>query len=437
MTSYGSAPSPAQQSLQHNTASTAISAPEHGQNESGSSGDASGRRWKERLKSFYDRNFGLFLVFVAQSFGSVMSTAAKLLTSADAKNQLSALQIIFVRMLVTAILGSGYMWYKQVPDFPLGPKGCRRLLVLRGCAGFTGLFGLYYSLAVLEISDAVVITFLVPTFTALVCFVWLREPYTAKEAAAGFVALTGVLLVARPPFIFGKKITKPITLAIFSPSDTTVGAFDAASLTMYYSTSTYAVAPQPSPAERSVAVLVAILGTFCAALAYATIRVIGKRAHSLVSVNYFAVVATLGSALVILVHPDLHFVLPRGVLQWTLLTIIGVAGFLLQFLLTEGLQREKGGRATNLTYVQLVFTLIVERVIWGTTPPPISLAGSALIIGAAIWISLQKNGSGAAAKSANVKTNGTTQEAGQPDDGSVVVDEETALLGPREEEIRR
>lgn len=72
-----------------------------------------------------------------------MSTAAKLLTSAGAENQLSALQIIFVRMLVTAILGSAYMWYKHVPDFPFGPSGIRGLLVLRGLAGFTGLFGLY------------------------------------------------------------------------------------------------------------------------------------------------------------------------------------------------------------------------------------------------------------------------------------------------------
>jgi len=72
-----------------------------------------------------------------------MSTAAKLLTSAGAENQLSALQIIFVRMLVTAILGSAYMWYKRVPDFPFGPSGIRGLLILRGLAGFTGLFGLY------------------------------------------------------------------------------------------------------------------------------------------------------------------------------------------------------------------------------------------------------------------------------------------------------
>ena len=30
-----------------------------------------------------------------------------------------------------------------VPDFPLGQKGIKGLLVLRGTAGFVGLFGLY------------------------------------------------------------------------------------------------------------------------------------------------------------------------------------------------------------------------------------------------------------------------------------------------------
>ena len=71
-----------------------------------------------------------------------MSTAAKLLTS-GAENQFHALQIIFVRMLVTAVLGFLYMGYTRVPDFPFGRPGIRGLLVLRGLAGFAGLFGSY------------------------------------------------------------------------------------------------------------------------------------------------------------------------------------------------------------------------------------------------------------------------------------------------------
>lgn len=51
-----------------------------------------------RFKSFYDRNFGLFLVFLAQTCGSVMNIAAKLLAN-DPSIKFHALQIIFIRML--------------------------------------------------------------------------------------------------------------------------------------------------------------------------------------------------------------------------------------------------------------------------------------------------------------------------------------------------
>jgi hypothetical protein len=71
-----------------------------------------------------------------------------------------------------------------------------------------------------------------------------------------------------------------------------------------------------TPAERSLAVFLGVIGTFGAATAYSTIRVIGKRAHSLVSVNYFAVVATVGSCVIILAHPDLEFKVPQSAAQW-------------------------------------------------------------------------------------------------------------------------
>ncbi|KAI1164999.1 DUF6-domain-containing protein [Nemania serpens] len=364
--------------------------------------DRENEGWRRHLHEFYERNLGLFLVFSAQTFGSVMNTAAKLLTSNESPNQFHALHIIFVRMLATSILGMSYMWYKRVLDYPLGPRHVLGLLVMRGTFGFIGLFGLYYSLAYLEISDATAISFLVPTWTAILCYVWLKEPYRIQEAFSGLISLAGVLLIARPAFLFGgaSPVAAPdnrnAAMAMFIVDGPQEGL---------------PVGPPSSP-QRTLAVLCSIVGTFAAAAAYSTIRVIGKRAHSLVSVNYFAVLSTIGSALIILIHPDLHFILPQGALQWTLLVIIGVAGFLLQFLLTEGLQREKAGRATNMTYFQMVFALIIERAIWGTTPPLLSLIGSVLIVGGTIWLSLQKT------KPHEVK------------ERTAIVDEETSLLGP-------
>ncbi|KZM24129.1 membrane protein [Ascochyta rabiei] len=338
--------------------------------------------FRARLASCYERNLGLVLVFLAQTCGSVMNTAAKLLATGY-ETKFHAMQIIFIRMLCTTILGVAYMAYNKTPD---------------------------YSLSWLNISDATVITFVIPTLTALVCFVWLREPFTIREALAALIAFSGVLLVARPTWLFPNPPVDPIT-GDPEPSEVVANI-------LAFVTSAPATSPTPiSPAQRTLAVLAAILGAFGASTAYATIRVIGKRAHSLISVNYFAGIATLGSFLTLLIHPDLHFVMPASAGQWALIAVIGLTGFLLQFLLTEGLQREKAGRATNLMYLQLVFALVIERVIWGTTPPLESLGGAVLIIGAAVWITLQKN----AGVKEEVKGKGK------------VVDEESSLLGRDEE----
>ncbi|UZP36778.1 hypothetical protein NXS19_004594 [Fusarium pseudograminearum] len=327
----------------------------------------------EKLQDVYSQNVGLFYVLLAQLFASIMSMTTRLLATGF-ETKFHALQIIFVRMLATALIGSFYMWREKVPDFPLGPRNVRGLLVLRGMAGSVGLFGLYYSLSYLDVSDATVITFLVPTLTAFIAWVALREPFTLNEALAGLIAFTGVLFVARPAFIFPQNDS----FLTGSSSDNEGAAKGILS------------AVKATPHERTIAICCSIFGSIAAATAYSTIRVIGKRAHSLVSVNYFAVLATISSFLIITIHPDLQFEVPKSLAEWAILLSIGVSGFLFQVLLTEGLQREKAGRATNLIYVQLVYAVIIDRVIWGTVPPPASFIGSALIIGSAIWVALQK-----------------------------------------------
>ncbi|CAG1969240.1 unnamed protein product [Fusarium graminearum] len=327
----------------------------------------------EKLQDVYSQNIGLFYVLLAQLFASIMSMTTRLLATGF-ETKFHALQIIFVRMLATALIGSFYMWREKVPDFPLGPRNVRGLLVLRGMAGSVGLFGLYYSLSYLDVSDATVITFLVPTLTAFIAWVALREPFTLNEALAGLIAFTGVLFVARPAFLFPHNDS----FLTGSSSDNESAAKGILS------------AVKATPHERTIAICCSIFGSIAAATAYSTIRVIGKRAHSLVSVNYFAVLATISSFLIITIHPDLQFEIPKSLAEWAILLSIGVSGFLFQVLLTEGLQREKAGRATNLIYVQLVYAVIIDRVIWGTVPPPASFIGSALIIGSAIWVALQK-----------------------------------------------
>lgn len=93
--------------------------------------------WKaaisRRLGQFWGRNRAVILVAAAQFFGSLMNLAARLL---EVESGMHPLQILFGRMSMTTILSCLYMWYNKTPHFPLGPKGIRRVLVIRGVSGF-------------------------------------------------------------------------------------------------------------------------------------------------------------------------------------------------------------------------------------------------------------------------------------------------------------
>lgn len=154
-----------------------------------------------------------------------------------------------------------------------------------------------------------------------------------------------------------------------------------------------------------------------ASAAYTLIRVIGSRAHALISVNYFALISTIGSAGALLVLPGMGFVMPRGAREWLLLSLLGVLGFVLQFLLTAGLQLDRTSKATSMLYTGILFALAFDWAIWGVFPGFWSCIGGAVVIASTLWSALQKSKSvsqGAAPK-------------------KEVIDEESALLGAQTE----
>ncbi|KAK9481094.1 hypothetical protein V1514DRAFT_288222 [Lipomyces japonicus] len=307
---------------------------------------------KNLFEDWFHANTGLLLVAFSQMFNSSMNLFTKLLvTSADPP--FHALQIVFTRMSITAAVCLIYMWYTAVPDFFLGPKGIRKLLWLRGFVGFFGLFGIYYSLTYLSLSDATVITFLAPTVAGFACSVFLHEPFGRIELLAGLISLTGVILIAQPtPTLSGNK--------------------------------------KASTGQRLGAVAVALLGVLGAAGAYTTIRLIGKRAHPLISVNYFAMICTVISTIALIAVPGISFVFPHTLGQWILLIMIGICGFCFQFMLTAGLQREKAGRAGNMVYLQMLFAFTFEKIFWKQSPGWTEIVGSGIILSSALYVAVSK-----------------------------------------------
>lgn len=104
-------------------------------------GRAAPYTWKTLFWDFWQRNQGLFLVSFSQLFGALMNVTTRLLELEG--DGMQPFQILFARQGLTMIFCSIWMWWKDIPDFPLGPKDVRWLLVCRSMSGFFGIYGMY------------------------------------------------------------------------------------------------------------------------------------------------------------------------------------------------------------------------------------------------------------------------------------------------------
>ncbi|KAI9822756.1 MAG: hypothetical protein M1832_002989 [Thelocarpon impressellum] len=364
--------------------------------------------WRAKWERFWSRNKGVLLVCISQFFGSVMNVTTRLLeTDGDGMHPL---QVLFARMTITVVLCCLYMWCAKVPHFPFGQKEVRGLLICRGIGGFFGVFGLYYSLLYLPIAEATVLTFLAPILACWACSYILKETFSRKEQIAGLVSLLGVVLIARP-----FSISAGSDAAAAMASGSSDGGVPFSNGTIPAAVGAHGATSPVTAVQRLSAIGAAMLGVIGAACAYTTIRMIGKRAHPLISVNYFATWCSIVSTISLLVIPSISFQLPRNTTQWLYLVFLGISGFVMQFLLTAGLAHERSSRATNMVYTQMLFALGFDRLIWGTTPVVVSVVGGTLILGAALYVAMQRD-TGAAKE-------GSAEEA----KALVAKDEERAL----------
>ena len=278
-----------------------------------------------------------------------------------------------------------YMWWAQVPDAPFGAKEVRILLLARGFGGFFGVFGLYFSLVYLPLAEATVITFLAPMVAAWICSICIGTAFTRTQQMAFVVSLCGVILIAQP-FTFLKD---PMPQKPASSSNSTESAM------MVNGTSTVgnneSSAHEVTPGQHIFAVAIGLVGACGAACAYTTISWIGKRAHPLISVNYFAVWCTIVSTAALIFGPGVSFRLPSGLQEWLLMAFLGICGFVMQFLLTAALAHTGDGKGLNMVYTQMLFALAFDKIVWDTSPGVISIVGSSVVLGSAIWVAMKKD----------------------------------------------
>jgi drug/metabolite transporter (DMT)-like permease len=267
------------------------------------------------------------LFMAASGLGfSAMSVLVKV-----ASPRLPTGEIVFARSLVTLALS-----YAMVRRAGLSPWGKQRgALVFRGLLGFGGLTGYYLALARLPLADATTIQNATPLITTLLAWWLLDEQIGWPTAFAIVIGLAGVALIVHP----GGAGLDPTGVAV------------------------------------------ALGAVTCSSIAYVTVRKLARTEHPLVIVFYFPLIAT-PLALPWVIH---GFVMPQPI-DWLLLVAIGVTTQVGQVFLTKALAIERAGRATTVGYLQVLFAMIWQLIVFGIAPTGWTIAGASLIIGGTLLV---------------------------------------------------
>lgn len=202
----------------------------------------------------------------------------------------------------------------------------------------------------MPLADASVIVFSTPVFVSIFARLFLREPCSAFHVFTVSLTLFGVLLITRPPFIFGD----------FVPSLSDEQA-------AFEQTDDYNVWGP----------IAAFSSTLFGANAYVALRALKGLHFSVIMTNFgaFALVYTL-----VICWWNGVLCLPVCSVDRWLIVALGVFSFLGQILLTVSLQMEQAGFVAIARSADIVFAFIWQIIFFGESPNGYSVAGALLVV---------------------------------------------------------
>lgn len=288
---------------------------------------------------------GLLLAALSAMFFSLCSAIVKWMSDV---NPVALAAYRFIGVLLPTI---PILIHQQRPCFP---KGKRIMLILRSFTGTTALMLSFYAFRHMPLSDASVIVFSVPVFTSIFARMFLKEPCGWFNALSVIVTLIGVVLITRPPMIFGNTIA---SLGDNGQAPEIWGAVAAFSSTLF------------------------------GANAFVILRAL-KEVHFSVIMTNFGTFALFQCVIVAYFIGALC--LPACGLDRYLIVALAVFSFLGQILLTIALQIEQAGPVAIARSTDIIYAFIWQVLFFEEVPNRFSIIGSILVMSSVILTGLRK-----------------------------------------------
>lgn len=264
----------------------------------------------ERCLNF--QGSGLCAVFMSALFYSINAIFVKMLSN------LHPLQIAMSRFAVQFILLLPFITHKRNEEDILGKPGLRKFMWIRGLCGAAGMMCIYSAISYLRVADAATLAYSRMMFIPFIARILLREKISTLELILSILSLIGVVLIAKPPFIFHASAAKDFV--------------------------------------NPIGVLLGILAALFQGTSIVLVRKLGDTYPPL-SVGYYSVCGAVISIILLFSLQEFQYPCTQDLPLLFLIGFIGVAG---QYLLTIGLQRERAGSVAVLLSLQLIIVNVLQ-----------------------------------------------------------------------------
>jgi len=263
---------------------------------------------------------GIVMMILASICFALMAVMVKFLSD------FPLMEIIFFRSVPIVLIIPLILKNKKISFW----GNNKPLLLLRGLISFIVIIAYFYTITVMNLTDALTIKQLSPLFIILLASIFLREKVSFKQIAIFILALLGALLIIKPGF----------------------------SLNIY-------------PA------IIGLIGAIFTAGAHIAVRRLRLFDHPLVIVNYLGYTIGLLSFIVLLWQGN--FCVPN-VLNLFVLLLMGLAGLGAQLALTKAYQMAPTKLVSLYLYLQIIFGALLGVFFFKEIPDLFSIFGASLII---------------------------------------------------------
>ena len=274
----------------------------------------------------------IFIVLSALSFTG-MNTFVRL------AGDLPTMQKVFSRNFVAMVFA--FFAMLKAGDSFKPKKGSVKYLLLRSAAGLAGVFGNFYALDKIELSDASMLNKMSPFFALVFSALFIKEKVKPKQAIAIAVAFIGSLFIIKPTF---------------------------ANTDLFASLAGFA-------------------GGMAAGGAYTCVRWLGiKGENGRLIVLFFSVFSCILTVPYLIF--DYHYM---TAFQWFSLLMAGLFAAGGQFAITAAYTHAPSREISVYDYSQIIFAAIVGFFVFGDVPDLWSFVGYIIIISMAVWMFLYNN----------------------------------------------